>query len=145
MLPVGTFIVGRKDVDINLKDKSVSRKHAEISIIYPSDDQNESEEYKRPVLTIKDLGSTFGTYLNSSQNKLEKDVVQILQPGNVVRVGQQYAAFRVCWEPIVVCMSRTSKQEKADLKVWSRKIGAQLVSEWNSQVTHLTTGKVNGS
>lgn len=143
-------MVGRKDCDINFGDKSVSRKHAQIVIdeAVITDPKNEvGEGIQRPHITVCDLGSTYGIYLNDKidqdKDRLPKKVPQVLQHGDIVRFGQQCAAVRVLWEPIILCHSRANKQEKANLKVWSKKAGAQLVSEWNSQVTHLVTGKVS--
>jgi predicted Zn finger-like uncharacterized protein len=61
--------IGRGETDIVLDDPLVSRVHAEL------------EKVKGTVL-VKDLDSTNGTYVND-----KKVTAQVLQPGDVLRVG----------------------------------------------------------
>src|SRR6266849_6719628 len=74
MLPTGSAALGRKpDNDIVIVDESASRRHAEL-------------EYNASAgtLSIRDLGSTNGTYVNRER----LGGVQLLSPEDQIRIGQ---------------------------------------------------------
>jgi diguanylate cyclase (GGDEF)-like protein len=74
IVPAGKATLGRKpDNDIVIADESASRLHAEVNLDLSSDS-----------LTIRDLGSTNGTYVN--RERLEG--TQALKPEDQVRIGQ---------------------------------------------------------
>jgi diguanylate cyclase (GGDEF)-like protein len=74
ILPAGAATLGRKpDNDIVIADESASRVHAEIEFDPAADS-----------LTVRDLGSTNGTYVN--RDRLEAP--QSLGPDDQIRIGQ---------------------------------------------------------
>jgi diguanylate cyclase (GGDEF)-like protein len=78
ILPAGIVTLGRKpDCDIVIVDESASRRHAEI-------EQNTNSN----VVTIRDLGSTNGTYVN--RERLTEPYV--LGPDDQIRIGQHTLA-----------------------------------------------------
>jgi len=147
-LPVGTWVVGRKDADIEIPDKAVSRKHAQFTVAACSHADGTpgaavsgaADALPRPPLSVCDLGSSYGTMVNGSE-RLPKGEPRILEPGDVVRFGLQWAAVRVAWEPLVLCMTRLGKKEKAALKEAAAYLGAAVVSDWSPHVTHMATSK----
>jgi pSer/pThr/pTyr-binding forkhead associated (FHA) protein len=114
----------------------VSRRHAEF--IVGSGTQG-VDCTSPPVLTLRDLDSTFGTSVNSTA--LVKGEARILRHGDLVRFGLQSSALRVTWEPLCFCLTRLGKREKAALRLVTTELGATLVSDWGPQVTHLATSK----
>jgi len=73
----GVYLIGRDGADIELDDRKVSRKHAEIGLYGP-------EAY-----VLRDLASTNGTYVNGRRIG-EKHK---LQNGDVIRVGETTLQF----------------------------------------------------
>jgi len=81
-LKEGKTIIGRaaadqKDHIIVLKDSSVSRRHAQV-------------EYSGGKVSINDLGSTNGVYVNS-----RRTVRKILEPGDIISLGRTVLIFEV--------------------------------------------------
>mmetsp|Transcript_14148 Transcript_14148/g.28978 ORF Transcript_14148/g.28978 Transcript_14148/m.28978 type:complete len:345 (-) Transcript_14148:332-1366(-) len=133
-LKVGEFNIGRKDSDINLVDKAVSRKHCRLTLVAAT------VEGEQPILSVTDLGATFGTFVNDAA-RLEKGVPCRLVVGDMVRFGAQAAAMRVSWAPLVFCVTRMGKKDKAHIRAAACELGARVVSEWGPSVTHMTTTK----
>eukprot|EP00962_Isochrysis_galbana_P042486 scaffold15922_cov111-Isochrysis_galbana.AAC.5 len=128
LLPVpghqGTYSVGRHEsVDIRIDgDKSVSRRHLELSI------------ESGGALLLKDLGAKFGTTVGG----------QILPPnGSIVLADAQEVQLGtrkllVTREPIGFCMSGLTRPDAERLQDASVRMGAGRVNkEWLSGTTHL--------
>ena len=74
----GKYVIGRRpDCQIHLTHRSVSRRHAELI-------------YDHGTLTVRDLGSRNGTFVNSEQ----VTAVQPLAVGSLLRVGDVLLAVR---------------------------------------------------
>jgi len=80
-LKEGKTIIGRAadscDHKIVLKDSSVSRRHAQV-------------EYSGGKVSINDLGSTNGVYVNS-----RKTIRKTLEPGDIISLGRTVFVFEV--------------------------------------------------
>ena len=75
------IVVGRgNDADLRVNDPGVSRRHAEFRV---------TEDAHGPRVTVHDLGSTNGVYVNG--HKVPK---KTLEPGDIIRVGNTEAIFK---------------------------------------------------
>ena len=123
-----TYSVGRKNTDILLASKGVSKSHAEFSI--GSDG----------ALLVRDCGSSFGTMINKLKVEGEP---RPLAEGDTLTFSAsiKYDVHRM--PPLVVCSSQVSKAEKKVLKDACDKLGTELVANWRADVTHLVMSSVS--
>jgi len=121
-----TVTVGRKGTDIVVEDKSVSRKHAELTVQPSQDVTNINNQSK---LLVKDC-SKFGTFL-----KKERISQQELVDGDQIRFGVSGSWYQVFYKPIVICTSNIDSALKLELLQKISKIGF-LVEDF-SVSTHL--------
>ena len=128
VLPVAgqtSYLVGRKEGAVVLaNDKSISRKHAELSIV-------------EGALQVKDLESKFGTFIN--EKRLDA-TAHVLAHGVKLKLGT--TTFAVECVPLVLCASGISGDAKAKLKATCDKVGALLVKDWRDGVSHLITAQM---
>ena len=76
-LPPGTYLAGREQGDIVLRDPNTSGRHAQIDV-----------QFGR--VTITDLGSTNGTSVNG-----QRVSAVALNPGDMIQIGTTTLTFRV--------------------------------------------------
>jgi predicted component of type VI protein secretion system len=84
-LPAPTTVIGRRpDCNLQIPAKDVSRLHCQIAI-------------EGSAVTLKDLGSTNGTYVNG-----ERVEEAVLRPGDKVRVGPVVFTVQIDGQPAVI-------------------------------------------
>jgi len=84
-LPAPTTVIGRRpDCNLQIPAKDVSRLHCQIAI-------------EGGAVTLKDLGSTNGTYVNG-----ERVDEAVLRPGDKVRVGPVVFTVQIDGQPAVI-------------------------------------------
>ena len=77
-LSQGTYIVGRKKAQVALNSRNVSREHAKIQVAISAQSV--------PHITIEDLGSDSGTFVNGE--RLEPEILRTLQASDVVQFAR---------------------------------------------------------
>ncbi|XP_075536692.1 nibrin [Dermacentor variabilis] len=137
----GEFTVGRKGADILIaNDASISREHAVLSVAPLPEDRLEDVSFV-PLLRVKDLGSKYGTSVNSRE--LGKSDETALREGDIVTFGKLGSKYKMCYNaPYVVATSCLSTPEKERLKVTLKKIGARLKPEWSICCTHVVMAAI---
>lgn len=133
------YIVGRKDATIMIgDDPSISRKHAILTVSHLESNLNNTENL--PILTIKDIGSKYGTYLNKEKQIGSEGI--ILKIGDQITFGQCESSYDVCYQPLIVSTSCIESQEKRSLKELIQKLGGHILSEWQENCTHLVMKEI---
>ena len=137
--PGFSYNVGKHNAQIKLlQDTSVSKVHAEIICDSNGD------------VSIKDLGSKYGTYVGeravvSSENhsqelRLVKDQTKILRSGERVKFGLQSSLFILKKKKLVICTPSLTYNENSIVKTSITKLGTQVAlfkESWDPQTTHL--------
>jgi hypothetical protein len=108
-------------------DKSISRNHAEIRI-------------SSSCLAIVDMGSKFGTFGMSGDEKFSSHIEYVVKNGDVVRFGALQSKVRFWQETILFCATRLEKCDKERLKRNAALIGAKMINSAES-ATHLVSNK----
>lgn len=137
----GEFTVGRKGAGILIaNDASISREHAVLSVAPLPDDRLGDLSFV-PLLRVKDLGSKYGTSVNSRE--LGKSEETALRENDIVTFGKLGSKYKVCYDaPYVVTTSCLSTPDKERLKETLKKIGARLKPEWSSCCTHVVMAAI---
>lgn len=135
------FTVGRKNVAILITDdQSISREHAVLSVSAVPDNRLSDDTYV-PLLRLKDLGSKYGTAVNSKE--LSKSEETTLKQGDTVTFGRLGCKYKICYEPpIVVATSCLAAPEKECLRTTLKKIGARLQSDWSEKCSHVVMSAI---
>ncbi|KAI2615992.1 hypothetical protein GGR54DRAFT_610768 [Hypoxylon sp. NC1633] len=89
----------------------VSRKHVTIQVDRVTEGDGE-RVLNRSSVTVEDLGSKGGTWVNDEKIKGEKRLLS--QQINVLQMGSFPSKFRITWFPVVLSFSFTSTQLLAD-------------------------------
>ncbi|XP_069674393.1 nibrin isoform X2 [Periplaneta americana] len=133
-------MVSRRDGDLILADdQSISRSHAVITV--ENDVKHLGNPSILPVVTLADLGSKYGTFINDGIEgscRIAKDSKQILKPGDRIRFGLQWNEWRLEYIPLIVTASTLSSEEKKSLKQYVSTLGGHIVNNWQDTVTHVT-------
>lgn len=133
------YIVGRKDATIMIgDDPSISRKHAILTVSHPESNLNNTKNLS--ILTIKDIGSKYGTYINKEKQIGPEGI--ILKIGDQITFGQCESSYDVCYQPLIVSTSCIESQEKRILKELILKLGGHILSEWQENCTHLVMKEI---
>lgn len=128
--PGKSYTVGRmkKEADIVVDSKSVSRKHLSITVELPKHGAA-GQTSVRSKLTIKDLDTSFGTFINNEKlGKGESQILSVRSPAShldaqdtnspwTLRVGKSQgpeAEFTVWWKPVVLTLSSGQSSAKHD-------------------------------
>lgn len=123
LLPVpgrDKYTLGRKDCDILITDKSVSRAHAEFTL--------EGRQ-----LWVRDLGSKFGSKLAGESLSTERRRV----------CGDESLVFGMTeLRPVAVpafafCCSGLPRKETDEIEPLCKHLGAKLHKDWDPSVTHV--------
>lgn len=133
--------MGRKNAIIVIaNDASISREHAVLSVS-PLPDERVSDVSFVPLLRVKDLGSKYGTSVNSKE--LSKSEETALKEGDTVTFGRLGSTFKICYDaPFVVTTSCLAASEKECFKTTLQKIGARLKSDWSECCTHVVMSSI---
>ncbi|XP_037510668.1 LOW QUALITY PROTEIN: nibrin-like [Rhipicephalus sanguineus] len=133
--------VGRKGAGILIaNDASISREHAVLSVAPLPDDRLGDVSYV-PLLRVKDLGSKYGTSVNSRE--LAKSEETALRENDIVTFGKLGSKYKVSYDaPFVVTTSCLSTPDKERLKETLKKIGARLKPEWSDCCTHVAMASI---
>ncbi|KAH6939269.1 hypothetical protein HPB50_016741 [Hyalomma asiaticum] len=92
----GEFTVGRKGAGILIaNDASISREHAVLSVAPLPDDRLGDLSFV-PLLRVKDLGSKYGTSVNSRE--LGKSEETALRENDIVTFGKLGSKYKVCYD-----------------------------------------------
>eukprot|EP01038_Epipyxis_sp_PR26KG_P004168 gene4168-5932_t len=112
-------------------DKSISRNHAEIRI----DPSNQA-------ISIVDLGSKFGTIVNST--KLETNIPFVIDSNDtsfLLKLGAMGLIIRISRRKWSFCMTRLEKNDKDRLRKNVKRINGSIVTE-ASNATHIVANKI---
>uniref|UniRef100_A0A061RQD2 FHA domain-containing protein n=1 Tax=Tetraselmis sp. GSL018 TaxID=582737 RepID=A0A061RQD2_9CHLO len=129
ILLAGKYSIGRKDADIVLEDKSISRKHAEICVAVS---EFEGVNTNVPRVHITSFGQ-FGTFCKA----LEGQNFKALQKGVVSELGNGFGRVKelsLRHQELVLFVSGsvdTQLQEKAAAA------GIQTSAAWDGRATHI--------
>lgn len=144
--------IGRKHVDIRLTASSVSRKHAEISILKAAF-YTPSIRRRSTSVCVKD-SSAYGTFLKyppdhtlnrgeiaGHHRRLDKDTPTDVCEDAQLAFGAPSSWWNVLWYPIVACASRLSPAERTRLQHISGATSLEMSDKWTEDVTHLVSNR----
>lgn len=131
------YTLGRKDCDILINDKSVSRVHAEL-LVAPL--KNPSDANSLAKLTVIDK-SKFGTFVNRVRCEQDKEI--ILKEGDIIVFGVNNSQLKVKYQPIDICFSNVKTEIKASVQTTLSKIGAHVYNDYvPTKITHLVMSEL---
>jgi twin BRCT domain len=103
------------------------------------------QESVRPPLKVKDLGSTYGTYINAvsatENGKIEANTWVSLSKDSTVHFGVNNE-WSIKWMDVTVLCSAMAPSGRRKLTAQLVKLGARQIADWNDKVTHLVMEKV---
>ncbi|XP_067137643.1 nibrin [Centruroides vittatus] len=133
------YTVGRKDACIKIEDDpSISRQHAVIVLHHPEANVNNID--KPPIVTVRDINSKYGTYLNEDARLDTKETT--VKIGDKITFGVCGSTYEVCCNPMTISTSCISSEEKKSLKQSIQKLGGHVVSDWQTDCTHLVMKEI---
>ncbi|KAI0839052.1 hypothetical protein F5Y06DRAFT_26630 [Hypoxylon sp. FL0890] len=122
----------------------VSRKHVTIQVDEVAEGDGEIVS-KHSRVTIEDLGSKGGTWVNEEKIKGERRVLS--QDVNVLQMGSFASKFRITWFPVVLSFSFTAKEIQADplskLREDLEQLDIKFLAEFDQSTTHVVSRKRN--
>ncbi|XP_037951572.1 nibrin-like [Teleopsis dalmanni] len=128
------YTVGRTSADLVLShDNSISRSHSILRIIVIDIDKE--------TLSIEDVGSKYGTFINENiENgiKLNQGKQQELSDGDRIRFGIFKNIWHVSHVPIISAISGLSSGDAKIMEHYMSFFGGKLVDKWDTKCTHLT-------
>ena len=114
---------------------------ARVLIIY----EFPKQETVRPPLKIKDLGSTYGTFINpvsvTETGKIEANTWVSLSKDSIVHFGLNNE-WLIKWMDVTVLCSAMAHEGRRKLTAQLVKLGARQIADWSDKVTHLVMEKV---
>ncbi|KAI9028810.1 hypothetical protein CLU79DRAFT_736193 [Phycomyces nitens] len=128
--PGKSYMVGRNDADISFTDKSISRKHASISV---DPINHKPGAVFRPEVVIKDIGSKYGTMANGESVKEPTSI----EDNTIVKFGSLNSAVKLLWKPLVICRASVGRSEKEQLAEAASQLGFRITKDWDDSCTHL--------
>ncbi|KAH8408380.1 hypothetical protein KR215_004656 [Drosophila sulfurigaster] len=140
MLPQNKMVytVGRLSTDLILsEDLSISRTHVRLCL--PSADN------KKP-LSVIDLGSKYGTYINNDiplNKKMPAKTLTPLQVGDNIRFGALKNIWQLSQLKLATTPSSLSRSELEELQQLLQPLSAFLLPSWTNHCTHLTMDNVS--
>jgi len=129
------FTIGRSDeVDLAFSsEKSISRIHCEVTL-----------SVRDNILSVKDLNSRFGTFVNDKKLVSGDSVVCTENEKIVVRLGVASWRLLLSKSPVQICSTRLEKHEKELLKKRVKLLGAVMAQQMET-ATHLVTNKATAT
>eukprot|EP00898_Chlorokybus_atmophyticus_P005091 jgi/Chlat1/5583/Chrsp369S00852 len=133
-------VIGRKDaaIDISHLDKSISRRHAQLSVAHPQPAQVYNPEAVA-ACKIKDL-SKFGTnvYRDPDRTLLSQPGGETeLQDGDIIVFGASATEFRVQYLPLVACARLLDAVTQDRVTRKAAEIGGHILRAWGPVCTHI--------
>ncbi|KAH8369777.1 hypothetical protein KR093_000953, partial [Drosophila rubida] len=139
LMPIKTtYTIGRLSTDLILaEDLSISRTHVRLCLSSTSTDEP---------LTLVDLGSKFGTYINNDialNKKMPANTPTALQLGDKIRLGALKNIWQVSQLELVTTPSSLARSELEELQKILQPLGAALLPTWTKDCSHLTMDNVS--
>ncbi|XP_068631629.1 nibrin [Battus philenor] len=107
------------------EDPSISRKHASLSVSCNN-------------LMLQDLGSKYGTFINNSSDKLDKNVRHKINNGDIIKFGKINCEWKAQYINFTTCTSTLKGENVQILKMNLEKLGGILKNEWDDSCVYLT-------
>lgn len=129
------IIIGRSlESDIIFpSDRSISRKHAEISF-----NSTTTSTY----IYIKDLKSTIGTFINGDKINSNENIS--LKSGDLIKFGNEHTIVRIIQFKFKFCPTRLEKNEKEKLKLITNNIDGEIVKNVENS-THILCNRFSAT
>ncbi|KAF4520417.1 hypothetical protein B566_EDAN003988 [Ephemera danica] len=121
------------------KDSSISRRHAVIKVNYCKEDEDSIE--RLPEVTVCDLKSTYGTFINEgidTLKKIENNHNFRIRKDDRIRFGRQWNVWQLGITPLIVVPSTLSAEGKKEARDKVVKLGGHFVENWSPECTYLT-------
>ncbi|OTB00712.1 hypothetical protein M426DRAFT_324072 [Hypoxylon sp. CI-4A] len=122
----------------------VSRKHVTIQVDEVKEGDGENV-LSRSRVTVKDLGSKGGTWVNDDKIKGEARVLS--KDTNVIQMGSFASKFKITWNPVVLSFSFSAKELQADpvsrLREDLEQLDIKFLADYDPSTTHVVTRKRN--
>ncbi|KAI0881412.1 uncharacterized protein GGS22DRAFT_57682 [Annulohypoxylon maeteangense] len=122
----------------------VSRKHVTIQVDEVAEGDGEIVS-RRSRVTVEDLGSKGGTWINNEKVKGEKRILS--QDVNVLQMGSFTSKFRITWFPVVLSFSFTAKEIQANplskLREDLEQLDIKFLADYDPATTHVVSKKRN--
>ncbi|XP_050431939.1 nibrin [Adelges cooleyi] len=137
-------VVARWGFDGDLEianDLSVSRRHAEITLLKKSINGNNNL-----CVEVIDLNSKFGTFINEDIDRnipVDSGKPVILNLNDRIRFGRMKSIWTVAKYQIITCPSTLNRADKETLKDLVTKLGGQISTEWSENCTHLCMNSIS--
>ncbi|KAG5437251.1 hypothetical protein PCANB_001044 [Pneumocystis canis] len=137
--PGKEYLVGRAKyiTDINIDCKSVSKRHAKISVEMAQKGSSLLLEEKIGIY-ITDLGSRFGTIVNGEQ--LKNVPKRCDQNSQEIIFAKCQGKFRLSWNPIVFTLSGVKLK---DIQPLIEAYGIKITKEYCEKTTHVISRQRN--
>ena len=111
-------------------DRSISRKHSEISFKKEEEEGQQQEQIKEEKVYLKDLKSTIGTFLNGEKIQSNQEIT--LCSGDLIKFGNENTIVRILQFKFKFCPTRLEKIEKERLKTMISNIDGEIVKNVES-------------
>lgn len=131
--PNGTYRVGRKEGDVIVRDKSVSRKHATVEVATAR--FRPKDLTSKPSIILSDH-SKFGTTVNNERlNNAKRELCD----GDIVKFGTHDTIYKVQFLDVVICSTNLPSREKVFLMKSCARMGFHVTRTWRDEITHMMT------
>ncbi|KAF4124936.1 FHA protein [Geosmithia morbida] len=146
--PGKTYLFGRTTAEpgqLAISHNTISRKHLTITID-PVEQGHAHSPSSRPRLTIEDLATKIGTFVDGVKIRGEKHVVKGAEAELVM--AKCPTRFRLTWRPVVFTFSFTSRELQSrpftTLQERFEQLDIKLLTEYHSKwTTHVVSKKRN--
>ncbi|XP_064540037.1 nibrin [Drosophila montana] len=132
-----TYTIGRLSTDFILaKDLSISRTHVRLCL--PS-------AGSAAALTVEDLGSRYGTFINDDirrNRKMSANTPTPIQIGDKVRFGALENVWQLSQLKLMTTASALSREELLELNQLISPLNGTILPSWTDECSHLTMDTV---
>ncbi|KAL2919028.1 hypothetical protein HK105_201298 [Polyrhizophydium stewartii] len=134
--PGSSVTIGRKDTDIVLARRNVSRTHA-VLVVAPTRPSESADVAAWPAVTIEDKKSTYGTFVGTA--KIAENAPVRLTHGQTFRIGNEnnVFVFRLVREKVVVCTSGLRTRARNEIQAVAAQYDIKIVPDFGRDCTHL--------
>lgn len=139
MVPIKpVYTVGRLSTDLILGDDlSISRTHVRICL---------SSAGRGQSLTVEDLGSKYGTFINNdiaANKKMKPKTATTLQVGDKIRFGALKNVWKLEELKLATTPSSLLRPEVEELSKLIGPLGGSVLPSWTNECSHLTMDMVS--